>query len=455
MAAADESVIRTRPKLAAGKYVKMAGNPYDFFRGTVPLYRNDLRTGATRFAGSRFALDVPLVPSLGDPHPENFGILRAADGSAAFEANDFDAAEREPYLWDVRRMAAGLALAVLVSNRDDADARAAAIAAQHTIVATAVEAYRDAIEAAAMGTPPARVVAGMGGPIVDDLFARSERDRNGRELEELTVLDGRGGRRLKRGPVDDEDPQSVHAELPPAARAALPLAIEGWRRSLIVQPSPQEVFVLDAVRVFGSGVASWPRVRVLILLRGETTAPEDDVLVELKESADAGTGGLVPPGVYADSLGARIVLSARAAWARLDAEPLWGWTTWLGLPCQIRRESEGQKGISTDRFEGKNGSPEALAALGSVIGLTVARAHASEARAIRDVIARDRDGFVSEQVDAGRSYAALALEDHARFRRVLRSRDGLRLGLPFDSADRPSPDLASIFGDPPAVPALP
>lgn len=455
MAFADESVIRSRPTLAAGKYVKMAAGAYDFFRGTVPLYRSDLRTGATRYAASRFALDVPLVPSLGDPHPENFGVLRAADGTAALEANDFDASDRQPYLWDVRRLAAGMALATLVSNAEDPDARALAIEAQATIVSAAIAGYRDAIEAAAAGRPPARITAGMGGPIVADVFKRSERDRGGRELEDLTVLDKDGARRFKRGVLDPEDPQSVQAGLPPAALDALPRAIDDWRRSLIIQPATSDLTVIDAVRVFGSGVASWPRVRVLILLRGPTTEPSDDIILELKELADPNVGGLVPPGLYADSLGERVVLAARAAWARLDAEPLWGWTTWLGLPCQVRVESEGQKGISVDRFEGEEGTPEALAELGTVLGTLVARAHVSEARAIAGRIAIDRDGFIAEQVEIGREYAALTLEDHARFVRSLRRRDGLRLGIPFDPADAPSPDMAAVYGAPPSPPALP
>jgi len=448
MAAADEPIIRARPRLAAGKYVKMAGGPYDFFRGTVPLYRSDLRTGATRYAASRFALDVPLVPSLGDPHPENFGILRAADGTPALEPNDFDASDREPYLWDVRRLAAGMALAAVVAKLGEVDA-------QIGIVRAAMVGYRDAIEAAAAGRLPGRVVEGMGGPIVADLFKRSERDRGGRELDDLTVIDASGVRRFKRGALDAEDPQSALASLPPAALDALPRAITDWRSSLIIQPPPSDLTVLDAVRVFGSGVASWPRVRALLLLRGPTTEPKDDVIVELKEIADPNVGGLVPPGLYADSLGERVVLAGRAAWARLDAEPLWGWTTWLGLPCQIRLESEGQKGISVDRFEDDEGTPEALAELGTVLGTLVARAHASEARAITARIALDREDFVAEQVQVGREYAALAVEDHARFVRTLHRADGLRLGIPFDPIDLPSPDMAAVYGNPPPVPAIP
>jgi len=100
-AKADEALIRARPRLVAGKYTRMANEPVAFVRGTLPLYRHDVRDG-TSFAGeSAFALDAPLVPSLGDAHPENFGTLRASDGSFALEPNDLDGADRRG--WRSRR----------------------------------------------------------------------------------------------------------------------------------------------------------------------------------------------------------------------------------------------------------------------------------------------------------------------------------------------------------------
>src|SRR5262249_35398395 len=135
--------------------------------------------------------------------------------------------------------------------------------------------------------------------------------------------------------------------------------------------------LLDAVREFGSGVASWPRLRAILLVRGPTDDPADDVLLELKEVGDSGIAGLYPPGVYHDSVGQRVVHSARGAWARADAEPLWGWTDLLGFPCQIRRESEGQKNVRVARMAGGEGTPEAIAALATTLGTLVARVHAS------------------------------------------------------------------------------
>ncbi len=450
LASADEPYIRTRPALAAGKYVRMASDPFAFYRGGVPVFRNDMRNGSTTIAVSRFALDLPLVPSVGDPHPENFGALRAADGSLALEPNDFDSADQAPYLWDVGRLASGMVLAATLANVED----------RRTIARASVDGYRVGIEAAARGTPPPRITE-PNSPVLEDVFRRSERDQaERRELVDLTVLaDGR--RRLKRGVLDPEDPQNVYADLPSYALDALPAAIERWRLTLVAPPPAEHVRLIDAVREFGSGVASWPRLRVILLVRGPTDDPSDDLLLELKELADSGIGGLQPPGVYQDSVGERVVRRARAAWARPDAEPLWGWSDLLGFPCQIRLQSEGQKSVRVARLVEDRGSPEALSALGRTLGTIVARVHSSgprgieNARAIYKRFAQDAEGFADEQADLAVAYAALVLEDHVRFRRFLAREEGLRLGIPFDANDAARPDVATLFGTPPPLPPLP
>ena len=166
LARADESLIRTRPALMAGKLVKMASGPYDFFRGTVPLYRHDMRSGTAAWP-TRFGLTVPLVPTLGDPHPENFGVLRAPDGSLGLEPNDFDAADRAPYLWDVRRFAAGLALATREANAGDAAAGEVAAREVRAVVRAGIVAYRDAIARRGRGeTPRRRISVAIGSPTV-------------------------------------------------------------------------------------------------------------------------------------------------------------------------------------------------------------------------------------------------------------------------------------------------
>lgn len=469
LAAADEPYIRGRPELSAGKYVRMSSGVFDFYRGTVPVWRSDVKTGTTTAIVSSFAIDIPLVPSIGDPHPENFGVLWASDGTAALEPNDFDAADHAPYLWDVRRLAAGMALAALESNPEDEAARQDASSARYEIVKAAVLGYRLGIEDAARGalnSSTGRVTSdgevAKASPVLKDLFKRSSRDfASRRELSDLVEATPTG-RRIRRGVIDPEDPQGVHLDLPPFARAELDLAIAKYRETLLAPPPPSFFRVVDAVRKLGGGVASWARIRLLVLIEGPSDSPDDDVILELKEITDSTTAGLYPPFVYADSVGDRVLRTSRAAWARPDAEPFWGVTSWLGFPCQVRRESEGQKGVRVARLADTEGTVEAIRDLGAILGRLVARVHSSgekgeaSARAIYKQMATDPERFVIEQADFGVAYAERVREDQRSFlRAVHRSEVGLRLGVPFDPIDSPSPDLKAVYGTPPPPPPLP
>lgn len=460
LARADESLIRTRPAHVAGKYAHMADGPFPFFRGTVPLYRHDSRTGTAAYP-TRFGMTVPLVPSLGDPHPENFGILRASDGTIALEPNDFDSADRAPYLWDVRRFAAGLALAATQANADDPSARARSSADRRAIAHAGVLAYREAVARRARGEVLERVTE-LTSPVLSDLASRAYRDLAARrELQDFTVVEG-ALRRFRRGPIDPADPQSVLTDLPPVAYDALDDVLARYRTTLVVKPPPESLRVIDAVRELGSGVASWPRVRALILLRGPSDDVADDVILEIKELSDSGLAGLYPPGVFADDVGRRVVTTSRAAWARPDADPYWGTSSWVGFPCQLRLESAGHKGIRIARLVGSRGATGALQSMASAMGHVLARVHTAGdggvelAQAISARIAVDPALFVEEQADFGASYADRTIQDHGYFVRAL-ARDGFRLGIPEDPRDLPSADLRALYGTPPpaALPSLP
>lgn len=440
LALADDATIRTRPTLSAGKYGRMAASPYDFFRGSLSLFQQDWRQPDSFVSRSRFALHVPLVPGLGDPHFENFGVLRAIDGSIALEPNDFDAADRVPYLWDVRRLVASIALASQllpnVSASQVADASRGA-----------AKGYAEAVAFYADGATPERVVPPSKNEILADIYRRSERDAARRaELDELTVIiDGR--RRLKRGTLDPGEPTHILANLPESAALAVPALLERARASLVYALDPKFFMVRDAAREFGSGVASWTRMRALVLVRGPTDDVADDVVLEIKELPDSGLAGVYPPGIHADTLGMRVLAHARQAWARPDADPLWTTDTWMGLPVQIRTESEGLKGLRTTRLAEHR--PESFAEVATELGRILGRVHARDpwARtAVRDRIAEDATGFVEEQARFAQQYLDHALRDAALFVDLLASR-GPTLGLPVDRDAVGSVDLQELLGE--------
>lgn len=461
MARADQSLIENRPRLVAGKYARMSTGVYDYYRGSVPVFEHDWREASQGIARSDFALAAPLVLSTSDAHPENFGLLLGSDGRLALEPNDFDGADLVPYLWDLRRLAVGMLIGAQQSNPTDADARAAVRARQDDVVRAVARGYLDGIRAQARQRQRTRITDGLANPILVDLFRRGNKDLASRdELDQLTELEASGRRRLLRGPPDSSDPQEVLADLPRWAYDALPAVLSEYRLGrLIDPPSADALQLLDAARLFGKGVASWPRLKILLLLRGDTDAPDDDLILELKELGDAGVSGWRPPGVYFNDVQERIRMTTWRLWSRKDAEPLWGTASYFGFPVQLRRESEAQKTLRTDRFEDAEGTPEAIIGLARILGGLLAELHATPsdvsaapAKAIAGRIGTRDEAFIDEQLQVALAYADQVTRDLTDFRRALADL-GLDLGLPQrPGAPRAKPDLEALLGAPPSPP---
>ncbi len=447
----DEAFLRGRPALSAGKYHRMATDPYSYVRGSVSVYASDTEAGRFGLVGSRFAVDEPRVPGIGDPHVENFGTLKASDSTLALEPNDFDAADRVSYLWDVRRLAMATAVAATLANSDDAAAQAATFAARRAVARASTCAYRDAMFAFANGVAPARITDGTGSAVLTDLFRRGNRDSASRaELSSLTNLDGTT-RTLKRGALDPTDPEKVYSELPDFARAALPDMLAVYRKTLTRPPPLENFAVLDAVREMGSGVASWPKIRAILLLRGPTDAPSDDVLLEVKELADSGHSPGAPPHVAFDDVGDRIVRAKALAWARPDADMFWGVSMWLGFTVQVRAETEAAKTIRVAKLVGALGTVQAVTDLAAALGKLLARVHASDHAAlvaVANAMQLDPEAFCDEQADVATGYADRVLADQALFRRDVITQ-GYSLGVRQTPNDAPPPDLAALLGVPP------
>jgi uncharacterized protein (DUF2252 family) len=117
------------------RYERMLASPFAFFRGSAALMAADLAQGPS------VGLEAQLC---GDAHLSNFGIFSAPDRRLVFDCNDFDETCRGPFEWDVKRLAASVAVAGRGRGFGKRDRR-------RTILAT-VGAYRRSMrELAAMG----------------------------------------------------------------------------------------------------------------------------------------------------------------------------------------------------------------------------------------------------------------------------------------------------------------
>ena len=84
------------------RYGRMLSSPFAFYRGAAAIMAADLTYTPTS------GLDVQLC---GDAHLSNFGIFASPEREMLFDINDFDETLPGPWEWDVKRLAASLAVA--------------------------------------------------------------------------------------------------------------------------------------------------------------------------------------------------------------------------------------------------------------------------------------------------------------------------------------------------------
>ena len=98
-----ESQAKSRvPELVPIRYGRMLVSPFTFYRGAALIMASDLATTP------RSGFDVQAC---GDAHLSNFGVFASAERNLVFDVNDFDETLPGPWEWDVKRLAASLAIA--------------------------------------------------------------------------------------------------------------------------------------------------------------------------------------------------------------------------------------------------------------------------------------------------------------------------------------------------------
>src|SRR5271170_3938502 len=84
------------------RYGRMLVSPFTFYRGAALIMASDMST--TSSSGLN-------VQACGDAHLSNFGVFASAERSLVFDLNDFDETLPGPWEWDLKRLAASLAIA--------------------------------------------------------------------------------------------------------------------------------------------------------------------------------------------------------------------------------------------------------------------------------------------------------------------------------------------------------
>ena len=116
------------PELMPVRHGRMLVSPFTFYRGAALPMAADL--AGTPASGLRVQL-------CGDAHLSNFGAFASPERRLVFDVNDFDETLPGPFEWDVKRLAASLA----VAGRDNGFPAKA----RRKIVLAAAEGYRTAM----------------------------------------------------------------------------------------------------------------------------------------------------------------------------------------------------------------------------------------------------------------------------------------------------------------------
>ncbi|MFH9073367.1 DUF2252 domain-containing protein [Streptomyces alboflavus] len=394
------------------KFRKMAASAFAFYRGTACLFYHDL--GRDQHAGPYVDDRTGRVWIHGDLHAENFGTYMDSQGRLIFNVNDFDEAYVGPFTWDLKRLAASLALIGYTKALSDEQIT--------SLVRTYAAAYRERVHDLATGAksdevPPFTLDTAQG-PLLDAL-------RAARSLTRFELLDSMTEIR------DFERrfaPGGGSIELDAATRYKVLAAFDGYLETLpessLARPDSYRVKDVVGRRGIGIGSAGLPSYN--ILLEGNSDALENDVVIYLKQAqTPAVSRHITDPAVrgYFQHEGHRTVISQRALQAHAD--PWLGWTELDGAGQLVAEVSPYAVDLDWSDIDDLDEISSVVADLGRATATMHAAAddesgHSelvpfSTERAIDAAIAADEGGFGDLLVDFAHEYGARARADHQIF----------------------------------------
>jgi len=414
---AAQAATRLAP-LVPLRHERMAASPFAFFRGAAAVMAADL--AATPTTGLRAQL-------CGDAHLSNFGGFAAPDRRLVFDLNDFDETLPGPWEWDVKRLAASIAIAGRERGLDRGE-RARAVRA-------AVREYREAMSRFAGQRHVEVWYARLDVERLLDRWRSAIPPRQLRDFERgLAKARGKDSLRALDKLTDDAGGEPRIVADPPLI---VPLEEVG---ELFGVPSRQIAVAVDELlaehrrTVVGAtarlleryryvhaahkvvGVGSVGTRAWIALLVGDDA--RDPVFLQLKEAQ----ASVLEPYAGESELATHGERVVRGQWLMQAASDIFlGWVSGIGIDGQrrdfyVRQLWDWKKSVDLERI-----SPPALAAYGQMCGWTLARAHArsGDAAAIAAYLGRG-ERFDAALERFSELYADLNERDHAALVAALR-----------------------------------
>ena len=351
LALIEKSMRGRVPALIQLKYQLMAESPFGYFRGAVPV----------------MAADLALLPSTGivsqlcgDAHVRNLGAYAAPDGRLVFDINDFDETIRGPFEWDLKRMAASLALAGRASGHKESTVRETVercierYAAQMRAFARMphIEVGRTQVHRLSMVEP------------VRDALLKAERATPLHTLALLTVP----ATSKPVAPRHFKEAKPILTRVTGRQAAAVLASLAAYREML----EPQRQHLLSfyrpvdvAFKVVGTGSVGLRDYCVYF----EGNGPKDPLFLQIKEEPASAYAPYLPDAHPAHHNGQRVAEGQRAM--QLQSDPFLGWTHIAGRQFLVRQLNDHKGSIELEDLAGPG-----LEAYAEVCGELLARGHA-------------------------------------------------------------------------------
>jgi len=361
------------PELVPVRYGRMLASAFTFYRGAAAIMAADL--AASPDSGLRVQL-------CGDAHLSNFGVFQAPDRQLVFDINDFDETLPGPFEWDVKRLAASVA----IGGRD----RGFKAGEREAAVLESVRAYRTAMaDFAAMKEADVwysrlavtdivnrwqqKVTKGDRRRLEKNVAKARNKDSL-RALEKLTESHAGELRIASRPPLLVPIAELAEREGQDVAEitARMQRLLDEYRRTLDDQARvlAQRYHYVDAAhKVVGVGSVGTRAYIALTLGRDQG----DPLFLQVKEAGPS----VLEPFAGASRFrhhGHRVVAGQRLTQAASDV--LLGWLTAEGLDGKKRDFYVRQLWDGKGSAEIESMQPETMASYAGLCGWSLARAHA-------------------------------------------------------------------------------
>ena len=359
------------PELVPVRHGRMLVSPFTFFRGAALPMAADLATTPT--SGLRVQL-------CGDAHLSNFGAFASPSRRLVFDVNDFDETLPGPFEWDVKRLAASLA----VAGRDNGFAGKD----RRKIVLSGVERYCTAMQEFSgqsfmdvwyahldVEDTIAQFQSQMSKKALkatEKVVAKAHTQDSMRALGKLTTeVDGRW--QIISDPPLIEPLEEVFPDQPASALDKLMRGMLGkYQRTLqsdrkyLLQHFTQVHTARKVVGVGSVGTRCW----ITLMDAGDGTEP---LFLQTKEAQVSVLAGLCGPSQYRNQ-GERVVAGQHLMQAESDI--FLGWTR-AAAPDGADRDYYVRQ-LKDWKFSApiEQMNPSTLAAYAGLCGWTLARAHA-------------------------------------------------------------------------------